>query len=479
MLLPVLIACAPVGPDYVPPRSVLPELWGGVGVESVGSAAESLAHWWTLFNDPLLDSLIEQAVAANYDLKIAEARLRQARAQYRLSTATAAPSLELSGRHTETRRSGNVSGAASSQSLFETGFDAGWELDLFGGVRRATEAAKARLLAAGEYRNDVLISLEAEVARNYFELRGSQLRLLRIREQLAVQDRTLELVRGRWQSGFGTQLDVAQAETQQALTGAQLPALEASIEQARFRLAVLLGLPPLAYELPALRPLPLLPAPLPETLPSDLLRRRPDIRRAERELAAATADIGVATAELFPHFSLTGLIGLQSSSLSDLLSAGSRYWSVGPAVRWSLFDGGRVRAGIDLSQGLREEAQAYYEKTVLSALSEVEGALLALTRERETLSALTAAVDSGERAAALASGRYRAGLVGFLDVLQSEQAIYQARDQRVQSEQRLAVDLVALFKALGGGWKLLLSEAIAPAEQRLWTVPTIPLGEVK
>lgn len=483
----ILVACAPVGPTYQPPRPGLPAAWSGPGAESAGPAGvEELGHWWTLFNDPLLDSLIKRAVAANPDVRIAEARILQARAQYRLTTAAAAPTVGVSGLNSNTRRSENVdgSGAWTSQDLFQTGFDAGWEIDLFGGVRRAAEAADARLAAAGENSSDVLVSLEAEVARNYLELRGGQQRVATAWENLTVQEKTLELARGRRQSGLGNQLEVAQSETQLALTLAQLPPLENSTGQAIYRLSLLLGLAPqaLAEELSATAPLPALPSRLPETLPSDLLRRRPDIRRAERQLAAATADIGVATAELFPRFSLTGLAGLQSANLSDLLSAGSRYWTVGPTVRWSLFDGGRVRANIDLNQGRREEAQAAYEKTVLTALSEVETALLALAREEETHRTLAEAVAAERRAVELAVGRYRAGLTGFLDVLQGERALYQSRDQLVQSEQRLAVDLVALFKALGGGWAIgpdLQETSSGPAAKAAAAPQPTPSGDVK
>ncbi|MFH1019538.1 MAG: efflux transporter outer membrane subunit [Pseudomonadota bacterium] len=455
----LLAACAPAGPTYQPPRPELPAAWSGTGAESASPAGdEELRHWWTLFNDARLDSLIQRAVAANPDLRIAEARILQARAQYRLTTAAAAPAVGVSADYADSRRSENTgaSNAGTTQDLFQTGFDAGWEIDIFGGARRAAEAAEARLAAAGENSTAVLISLEAEVARNYLELRGSQQRLATARLNLAGQEKTLALIRGRREIGIGNELEVAQAETQLAVTRAQLPPLANSAGQSIHRLALLLGLPPqsLAEELSATAPLPALPARLPETLPSELLRRRPDIRRAERQLAAATADIGVATAELFPRFSLTGLTGLQSTNLSDLLSTGSRYWTVGPTVRWPLFDGGRARANIALNQGLREEAQAAYEKAVLNALGEVEAALLAQARGEETRRTLAAAVAAGERAVELASGRYRAGLTTFLDVLLGERILYQSQDQLSQSEQQLAVNLVALFKALGGGWDI-------------------------
>jgi NodT family efflux transporter outer membrane factor (OMF) lipoprotein len=456
----LLAACAPVGPGYQPPKPELPVAWSGAVAESANPAGrEVLGHWWTLFSDSLLDSLIQRAIAANLDLKIAEARVQQARAQYRLTTAAAAPTVGVSGAYTNSRKSensGSNGSGGATQDLFQTGFDAGWELDIFGGARRGAEAAEARLVAAGENSGDVQVTLAAEVARNYLELRGSQQRLVTARANLAGQEKTLSLAKGRKEAGLGNELEVAQAETQLALTRAQLPPLENSGGQASYRLALLLGLAPqdLQAELAAPAGLPIMPAGLPETLPSELLRRRPDIRRAERLLAATTADIGVATAELFPRFSLTGLVGLQSLNLSDLLSTSSRYWTVGPTVRWAIFDGGRVRANIDLNQGRREEAQAVYEQTVLAALSEVETALLAQAREEESRRTFVEAVAAGQRAVELAGGRYRAGLAGVLDVLLGERSLYQAQDQLIQSEQRRAVALVALCKALGGGWDL-------------------------
>ncbi len=485
-LTALLAGCAPVGPDYHPPRPELPAAWSGAGAGGTANAGTAaLETWWTLFDDPRLNGLIQRAIAANPDLKIAVARIQQARAQYRIATAALAPAVDVSGTYARTRRSENAGGsnAGTTQDLYQAGFDAGWELDIFGAARRSVEAAGARLAATAEDRRDVLVSLEAEVARNYLELRGSQQRLQTARENVGIQDRTLYLARGRQDSGLGNRLEVVQAETQLALTRAQLPPLENSAGAAIYGLSLLLGLPPrtLEKELAPGAPLPARPAWLPETLPSDLLRRRPDIRRAERQLAASTADIGVATADLFPRFSLTGLLGLQSASLGDLISAGSRYWTVGPTVSWSLFDAGRARANIDLNRGRQEEAQVAYEKTVLAALGEVESALLGLSRETETFRSLADAVRSGQRAVELASGRYRAGISDILSLLQSQTALYLSQDQLIQSEQRLAFYQVALFKALGGGWEIDRDESTIssrPSANTLVGLQPIPTGEV-
>lgn len=448
----MLLACAPVGPNYQVPPQDMPADWREAGLDSPpATVSASLEKWWTHFHDPLLDALISRATLANHDLGIATSRIAQARAQYLFSRGLTTPAADLAGLY---RNSGRGDGA--HQDLFEIGFDAGWELDIFGGARRAVESAEAGYAAAYENRNDVLISLQAEVARNYLELRGSQQRLTTAENNLRSQQKSAELARNRQASGLGNGLDVAQAETLLALVRAQLPALENNVGQAAYRLGLLLGLPPgiLEQELAAPEKLPQPPVTLPGILPSELLRRRPDIRRAERQLAAATAEIGVAVARLFPQFSLTGLVGLQSSSLGDLISGGSRFWTVGPSINWALFDGGRIRAGIDLNMARREEARLVYEKTVLHALAEVESSLLALHREAEIRRSLAAATDAAQRALTLASGRYRSGLSSMLDVLLSERALYQSQDQLILSSQRLAINQVALFKALGGGWKM-------------------------
>jgi NodT family efflux transporter outer membrane factor (OMF) lipoprotein len=307
-----------------------------------------------------------------------------------------------------------------------------------------------------ETHRDLLVSLQAEVARNYLELRGTQQRLTTAEKNLVALQKTFALARDRQTSGFGNRLDVAQAETLLALNRAQLPALENSIGQADYRLCLLLGLPPgaLTDELNIRKNMPQPSDLLPESLPSELLRRRPDIRSAERQLAAATAEVGVAVAGLFPQFSLTGLLGLQSNSLSNLLSSGSRYWSVGPSISWSLFNGGSRRANIELNQARREEAQITYEKTVLNALGEVESTLLSLSHEEEIQTSLATAAQSAARALELATGRYQAGLSGLLDVLVSERALYQSEDQLILSSLQRNTDLVALFKSLGGGWSM-------------------------
>jgi multidrug efflux system outer membrane protein len=461
ILLTLALSGCMVGPDYHPPQMETPDRWGEEARGVVGSDSATVSRWWTLFNDPQLNSLIDRAVHANKDLRIAEARILEARARRGIVAADGWPGVDVSGAYSRSRRSENTpAGTGSSmvdtQDLFQTGFDAGWEIDMFGGVRRAVEAADAGIAAAEENRRDVLITLLAEVARNYLELRGSQRRIVTARENIESQRQTLEMTQGRFAAGLSSKLDVAQAEAQLAATEAQIPGLETAVRAAGHRLGVLAGVTPtsLLGELTGDSGVLGQPAQVPVDLPSELLRRRPDIRRAERELAAASAMVGVATAELFPRFSLSGLLGLQSTNLSDLVSSGSRYWSIGPALNWPLFDAGRTRAGIAVQNALQEQALLAYEQTVLTALEEVENALVAYDREQTARHALEQAVDANRRAVAIADELYRTGLVDFLNVLQSQQALYLSQDELVRSEQTVLINLVALFKALGGGWQL-------------------------
>ncbi len=446
--------CAAVGPSYQPPRPAIPGEWHEPAAGISPQVDPGLNSWWTLFNDPLLDALITRATAANRDLRRAEAGIRAARAQRIVAAATG--SLGTSALSTHSRRSENSSSSSDdTQNLFQLGFDAGWELDVFGGVRRAVEAADASLAASHEDMRAVLVTLQAEVARNYLELRGGQRRRAAAMENIATQEKTVALVRGRFEMGLGNELDLVQAQTQLALTRAVIPPLERSIRQAMHQLAILAGQPPasLISLLTGAETGPMVPPRLPVNLPAATIRQRPDIRAVERRLAAATAEIGVATADLFPKFSLDALFGLRSSSLGDLVTAGSRYWSIGPTVNLALFDQGKRRAVVKINEARRDELLAEYEQTVLTALAEVEDGLVAFAHERTTGQILAEAVVSGEKAVRIANGLYEAGLTDFLDVLQSEQALYQSQDQLAQSDQRLTLAMVAIFKALGGGWQ--------------------------
>ncbi len=457
-----LVACAPVGPDYHPPTTSIPSQWQELSPDISPRANLQTGQWWTLFHDTTLDSLVARAAISNNNLKVAEARIREARAQRIIAAATG--SIAAGATSTHSRRSENASSSSGNQNLFQLGFDADWELDIFGGVRRATEVADANLAASNEDLRDVLVSLQAEVVRTYVELRGGQMRLLTTWSTIASQQKTVDLVKGRFEVGLGNELDLVQARTQLSLIKSQIPSLENSVRQSMHRLALLLGQPPgdLISELSPQKNLSAIPPQISIDLPSDLLRQRPDIRAAERRLAAATAGIGVSTAELFPKFSLAGLLGLQSNSLSNLVTSGSRYWSFGPVLNLTLFDQGKTHAGVEISKARRDSALASYEQTVLNALTEVEDALFAFSHERKTMQILLEAVASGEKAVKIANGLYETGLANFLNVLESERALYQSQDQLVQSNQRLGVTTVSLFKALGGGWQEKSPDKTAP-----------------
>jgi multidrug efflux system outer membrane protein len=465
-LVPIL-GCT-VGPDYRKPEPALPANWGETERVGITTRPMEVVRWWTVFGDPELDSLVDRAVRSNNDLKLAEVRIREARAQLKIVGSQAYPLVDTSASYTRLGQSENIVGgqAGAEYNLFLAGFDATWEIDLFGGVRRAVEAAKADLAASEESRRDVLVTLLGEVATNYLQVRGNQRRIAIAQENIKAERQTVQLTRGRYEAGLGNILAVTQSEALLATTEAKVPPLEISVRRAIHRLAVLLGLQPeaLLRELLKEGSIPPVPPEVPIGLPSELLRRRPDVRRAESELAAATARIGVATAALYPNFSLTGALGLQSTNLSDFLSSSSRLWSIGSILGWPLFDAGRIRGAIEVENARQEQALLSYENTVLVALEDVENAIVAYSKDQDTRRSLVEAVQASRRAVEISSELYVKGLVDFLNVLASQQSLYQAEDQLVQNEQGVSTDLVSLFKALGGGWNVLSPDQSACIE---------------
>lgn len=463
LILLVLSGCA-VGPRYRPPAPAMPATWSAVAETDATTQPADLTQWWTTFHDATLDELIVRAVPANLDLRLATARVREARALRGVVAAGNQPQLNASGAYTHSRRSANAStlpdipalqdGLDRDSDLFQVGFDARWELDLFGGVRRSIEAAEADIGAAVEERQAVLVTLLSDVARNYLELRSAQTQQALTRRNLAAQQETLHLTQVRFEAGLSSQLDVARAEALVASTAAQLPPLERNARQALHRLAVLLGQEPgaLLAEIPPATRLPT-PTLAPTVgLPVDLLARRPDIRRAERTLAAATARVGVAMAERYPRLSLSALLGQQSLSLSTLLTPGSFFASVGPSLTWPVLDAGRIRATIQVQDARQEHALLRYEQTILTALEEVENALVGYSQEQARRQALSNAVEANRRAVTQATELYSKGLADFLTVLDAQRALLTAESQLAQSEATVATQLVALYKALGGGW---------------------------
>ena len=475
LLLLTLVGCA-VGPRYTRPEIPVPPVWRESPVTGDPATSASLERWWTTFHDPVLDSLVTRAVEGNLDLKIAAARIREAKAARGIAASAALPQVDAEAAYARTKRSDAVPpfktapGGTSSfgprvQNAFEAGFDASWEIDVFGGVRRDEEAALALVQAAEEGRRDVLVTLLAEVARNYTELRGTQRQLQILEDTLRSERDTLNLAKARLEAGLGTELDTARAEGLLDENAAQRPALERFAKQAIYRLGVLLGKDPgaLASELETPGAIPFAPPEVPPTLPSELLSQRPDLRRAERELAAATARVGVATADLFPRFSILGSFGRRSEDVADLSSGISQFWTLRPLIRWPVFLGGRIRANIRVQDERQEQALRQYEKAVLTALEEVENALSSHTRELQRQAFLQDSVAANRRALDLAMERYTSGLENFLSVLDAQRSVYAAEDQLVQSERNTVVSLIAVYKSLGGGWS---SDEPASTSQR-------------
>jgi multidrug efflux system outer membrane protein len=462
----LLLAGCTVGPDYEKPSPSVPGDWieKGDGLDPATSRVTNQAavtEWWKSFRDPQLTSLVERATRSNLDLKLAEARLREARGLRGVSAGALLPAANAQAAYSRNRSSENVPlpGAGRQSNFYQAGFDASWEIDVFGGIRRGIEAADAEVEAAVEGRRDVLVTLLAEVARNYIEVRGLQTQIGIARQNLDAQKKTLELTQARFQAGRAAELDVVRAQAQVSNTASQIPLLESLRIQGTHRLGVLLGREPgsLREELLATAAIPAPPPEVPVGLPSDLLRRRPDLRRAERELAAATARIGVATADLYPKFSLTGIFGLESITASDFAKGSSRAWTVGPTIQWSIFQGGRIRAKIEVENARQEQAMIVYERSLLVALQEVEDALIAYAKEQAHRAEVADAVAANVKAVDLANQRYTQGLVDFLSVLDAQRSLYGTQDALVQSERRISEHLVALYKALGGGWELELA----------------------
>ncbi len=457
-----LLAGCTVGPNYKAPGEQAPAKWATPLAASESDAPAALASWWTSFKDPELDTLIGTAVRSNLTLRVAEAHVREARAQRDVVAGGRWPSADASVAVSKNRYGGNsypplgeFPGVPLDYNLYTAGFDAAWELDLFGGVRRAVEASNAQVGAAEYAWRDVLVSVLAEVARNYIDARAYQERLDITRQNIAAQQAIVELTRSRYQSGLASDLEVEQATALLTATQAQLPALESGFAQSVHHLSVLLGQDPGAMleRMSHATPIPLTPPLVPVGLPSDLLRRRPDVERAERELAASTAEIGVAEADLFPKFSLVGGLGIASTSTSNLFEYASRYWSAGPGVQWNLFQGGSLRANVRVEKARAEQALDTYRQTVLVALEDTENALVAYAKEQSRRESLSQSVQSSEAAFHLSSELYRSGLVDFLDVLDAERTLYAAQDALVESTESVSLDLVQLYKALGGGWQ--------------------------
>ncbi len=458
----LLQGCATVGPDYVPPTASAPTQWSTEmpgGLAGKPADVKTLGQWWTTLNDPTLMRLVDRALEGSLDLRQASARVREARARRGISAAERFPTLDASSAIAKTK-SGKITGTGQENELYTAGFDASWEIDIFGGVRRSVEAAKADLQASVENLRDVLVTLLAEVALNYVEVRSLQTRLSVAEANRDAQAKTLQLVQLNVAAGEVSRLDLEQARSNLETTQSQIPTLETQLAQAKNRLAVLLGQTPgaLNAELGERQRVPVPPPEVALGVPADVLRRRPDVRRAERELAAQTARVGIATADLYPKFTLLGSIGIEALSFPSLFSGASALYTLGPHMRWHLFDAGRIRQNIEVQNARQEQALIAYEAAVLNALKDVEDALIAYGKEMIRRQSLLEAEQATRRTVEIAHNRYLAGESDFLTVLDAQRSLLTIQDQLAVSNAQVTTNVVSLYKALGGGWTTVATE---------------------
>lgn len=452
LLAVALGGCAAVGPDYSEPQLAVPAGWSaGTGTDAMDAVL--LARWWHGFGDPVLDRLVADALAANLDLAQARARLREARARRGVAGAALAPSVDASLSGSRSRSSGQ-SGSGSTRELYSAGFDASWELDVFGGLRRSVEAAQADLEASVESLSDTRVSLAAEVALNYIDLRTAEQRLAIAEESIAYRGENHQIIRWRQQAGLVSELDLAQATTDLESTRAVLPPLRTAVIEAKNRLAVLLGRNPGELEslVHADRPIPLAAAEIVAAIPADTLRQRPDVRVAERRLAAQTARLGEAEAARYPSFRLSGSLGLEALELDALADRGANTHSLFGGITAPVFNAGRIAANIEIQDALVEQARLAYRAAVLAALEEVENALTAVANTDARRVKLAEAAAAARTTLAIAEYRYASGLADFLSVLDAQRTQLSLDEQLAGSTGELARAQVRLYKALGGGW---------------------------
>ncbi|MBI1291478.1 efflux transporter outer membrane subunit [bacterium] len=453
LLAALLTGGCVVGPDHERPYMALPARWAGAAKAEV-SKPPQLSQWWRRLNDQMLNALIEEAVAGNLDIAAAKASIREARANYRQTAGALFPSAEASGSATRSRSASSASGASNPYDQYQAGFDASWEIDLFGGKRRAAEAAGYGMDAAEEELRAALLTLIGDVASNYAEARGYQARLALARRTAASQRETVQLTRTRLEAGAASAVDVANASGQASNTEATIPTLETNYAQAVHRLSVLTGRPPgaLAERLGKAEPIPTARLPIPIGIPADILLSRPDVRVAERRYAQYTARVGQAEAERYPAVSLTGNIATTGLKLGDLGKGSTIGWSFGPTLTVPIFNAGQLQAAADVARAQRDQYFAAWRASVLTALEDVENAIVALAQERVRNGRLATSARHYRDGAALARTLYQSGSTSFLELLEAERSLYSAEDALIQSRVAIATDYISLNKALGGGW---------------------------
>ncbi|MBA2076958.1 RND transporter [Rhodanobacter sp. PCA2] len=448
-----LAGCVSVGPNYHQPATPTPQLQGVDAARE--SAAQFQAQWWKQFGDPTLDALIQRAAANNLDLRIAVARLAESRALLGGAKSQYLPNVQAGVSYTRSReQTPGLSDQRNTVTAYQAGFDASWEIDVFGGVRRSVEAARADLGASEAALQDAQVSLFAEVARNYFALRGVQQRLDIARRNIANQEDTLKLIRARAEVGTASDQDVASAGAQLSGVQAQLPLLDMQAHADEYRLAVLLGEQPGALDIDV-SPKTFTPidAVLPIGAAGDVLARRPDVRVAEREYAAANARIGVAKADFFPHLSLGGFLGFLAGRSNDFGGPSTRAWSIAPSIAWNGLNVQRVRANLHAAEARTDAAQANYRRTVLEAIEDVDNAVVGYNLQHANVEKLMAQSAQSRKAAELARVRYEQGATGYLELLDAQRVQLAADDALAQAQAAIDTRAVALYKALGGGWQ--------------------------
>jgi NodT family efflux transporter outer membrane factor (OMF) lipoprotein len=476
-----LAGCKVVGPNFVAPREKVPDQYAGAATADSSAkttapavkSADVDSFWWQQFHDPELDKLEQEAISGNLDLKVAYLRIVESRLQVQESRAQGVPGLRAGVQYTREQlglagilksenlgtTSANTQALLSSIeqpiNLFQLGFDASWELDLFGKVRRDVEAAEAQSVESLESRNDLVVTLRAEIAQTYLQLRAAQVLQQIIKEEIAAQRDSVALTKSRQTHGLAVEADVQSAQAQLSSLEAQLPQYDQSVVSSRHSLAVLTGQTPESFdtEFGDTGALPELPSTIDVSIPSTLARRRPDIRQAEAALHAATAQIGVSVAALYPDITLKGTFGLRNVDTHYLFNWASKYYTVGPDISIPIFQGGNLRAQVKVSRAAAAEAAFNYRKTVLGALQEVEDGLNSLQTDATRAAALRDSVGADERALELNLNAYRRGLVTYISVLTVQLQVVQARQQLAEALLSQSTDLVKLYKALGGGWQ--------------------------
>lgn len=474
----LLTGCDVIGPDFVKPEAPVAGQWLENTDSEVLSEQGDISNWWTVFNDPVLDSLIEKAYQQNLSLQIAGIRILEARAQLGIAVGNVYPQVQqLRGglSHIElSDNQPNISAAAdSSYRDADIGFDVGWELDLWGRFKRGIQAADADFLSTIADYDDVLVSLTSSVASAYSLIRTFEERIAIAHKNVAIQERSLKITDVRFQNGATTELDVQQARTLLLNTKASIPALQVGLQQAKHALSTLLGLPPGNIEslLEGNRIIPTATADVAVGIPAELLRRRPDIRRAELQAAAQSARIGIAEGDLYPHFSLVGSIGLRAgdtfnSNLGDLFQLNSIEAFAGPSLTWDIFNYGRIKNNVRVQDARLQQLIINYQNTVLEASREVEDALVGFLRAREQVGFLSESVEAAERSVELALLQYRDGVADYQRVLDTQQALVAQQDLKTSRQGDIATNLIAMYRALGGGWQIRQGNDFVPLETK-------------